>query len=152
MPHGPDKMGGGVFPKLRVTMIMFRQAGILSYRKNSTYFLASHDLHLEFLVEILALLLIPLHLFLGLAHLFLQHVQQRTLLYSGHGEFAARGEHTTNEQDDRKTAHLRHRPRVPDREETCKRRHVNYAFGSRYEVGVVFSRCPGKSDGRRGSG
>lgn len=54
------------------------------YRTNSTYFLASHDLHLEFLMEILAFLLIPLHLLLGLTHFFLQHVQQRTLLYGGH--------------------------------------------------------------------
>lgn len=37
-------------------------------------------------MEILALFLIPLHLLLGLTHFFLQHVQQRTLLYGGHVE------------------------------------------------------------------
>lgn len=51
-----------------------------------TYFLPSHDFHLEFLVEVLALLLIPLHLLFGLSHFLLQHVQQRALLYGGHDD------------------------------------------------------------------
>lgn len=43
-------------------------------QKLKTYFLASHDLHLKFLMEILAFLLIPFHLLFSLTHFFLQHV------------------------------------------------------------------------------
>lgn len=59
-----------------------------------TYFLPSHDFHLEFLVEVLALLLIPLHLLLGLSHFLLQHVQQRALLYGGHDDNGVGGGYT----------------------------------------------------------
>lgn len=45
------------------------------------YFFAPHHLQLQALVELLALVLIPLHLLLGLPHLLLEDVQERTLGY-----------------------------------------------------------------------
>lgn len=45
-----------------------------------TYFFPSHYLHLQPLIEFLALVLVPFHFLLGLAHFLFQHVQEGTLL------------------------------------------------------------------------
>lgn len=53
------------------------ETGLCNYE---TYFLAPHDFGLQLFVELLALVLVLLHLLLGLAHLLFQHIQQSATL------------------------------------------------------------------------